>query len=118
MCLLKFFIIKKINKKLNAVVLACAAPKEYLLLSQKTEISRLVMRSDTTDDSDNSDEVDNPEVTLPIHGLKNIKALTYDPVQQHIYWVEGRQKIIKRAHDNGTNVSLGWLAIVFSCPFV
>ena len=58
-----------------------------------------------TGDDDDSDEVDNPEVTLPIHGLKNIKALTYDPVEQHIYWVEGRQKIIKRAHDNGTSVS-------------
>ena len=63
------------------------------------------MKSDNSDDNDNSDEVDNPEVTLPIHGLKNIKALTYDPVQQHIYWIEGRQKIIKRAHDNGTSVS-------------
>ena len=64
-----------------------------------------MIKSDTSDDSDNGDEVDNPEVTLPIHGLKNIKALTYDPVQQHIYWIEGRQKIIKRAHDNGTSVS-------------
>ena len=52
-----------------------------------------------------NDEVDNPEVTLPINGMKNIKALDYDPVGEYIYWVEGRQRVIKRAHDNGTMVS-------------
>lgn len=85
------------------------APKEYLLLSQRSEISRLVMDSDTSENNDETDEVDNPEVTLPIQGLKNIQSLTYDPVQQHIFWVEGRQKnpkIIKRAFDNGTLVRI------------
>ena len=53
-------------------------------------------------------DVDNPEVTLPIQGLKNIKALAYDPVGHYIYWIEGRQKVIKRAHDNGSHVS-NWL---------
>ncbi|KAK7490751.1 hypothetical protein BaRGS_00017980, partial [Batillaria attramentaria] len=92
--------------RLNADGKTCSAPKEYLLLSQKTEISRMVMDSDTSDESDDGDEVDNPEVTLPIHGRKNIKSLAYDPVEQYIYWVEGRQKIIKRAHDNGTSVEV------------
>ena len=55
--------------------------------------------------ADDPESVDNPEVMLPIHGLRNIKALAYDPVDEYIYWIDGRQKTIKRAHDNGTKVS-------------
>ena len=79
------------------------APDAYLLLSQKSEISRLVVDFDRYE-NDDGDIIDNPEVTLPIHGMKNIKALAYDPVGQHIYWIEGRQRVIKRSHDNGSDV--------------
>ncbi|GFO50674.1 low-density lipoprotein receptor-related protein 6 [Plakobranchus ocellatus] len=73
----------------------CSAPKQYLLLSLRNSTMRLVI--------DANNAVDNPEVTLPVNGLKNIKAVDYDPVGEYIYWVEGRgQKVIKRAHDNGT----------------
>ncbi|RUS74219.1 hypothetical protein EGW08_018025 [Elysia chlorotica] len=72
----------------------CSAPRQYLLLSTRNSTIRLVIGG--------KNAVDNPEVTLPINGMKNIKALDYDPVGEYIYWIEGRQKVIKRAHDNGT----------------
>ncbi|BFZ05153.1 hypothetical protein BsWGS_08192 [Bradybaena similaris] len=75
----------------------CSAPKQYLLMSTRNATIRIVIESDNA--------VDNPEVVLPINGMKNIKSLAYDPVGEFIYWVEGRQKIIKRAHDNGTMVT-------------
>lgn len=65
-------------------------------MSTRNATIRIVIESDNA--------VDNPEVVLPINGMKNIKSLAYDPVGEFIYWVEGRQKIIKRAHDNGTMV--------------
>ncbi|XP_050407937.1 low-density lipoprotein receptor-related protein 6 [Patella vulgata] len=85
---------------LNEENTTCEAPKYYLLLSQKTAISRLVMEPDDADDADN------PEVVLPIQSLKNIKALAYDPKDEFIYWIDGRNKVIKRAHDNGSKVEI------------
>ena len=48
---------------------------------------------------------DSPDLVLPINSLKNIKAIAYDPLHQFVYWVDGRSKTIKRARDNGTEVS-------------
>jgi len=46
-----------------------------------------------------------PEVVLPIPNLRNVKALSYDPIDEEIYWIEGKTNIIKRATANGTYVS-------------
>lgn len=73
------------------------APKTFLLFSQKNTISRLVINNDDFDP-------DTPEVVLPIPQLKNIKALSYDPIQHFLYWVEGKNMVIKKAADNGTMV--------------
>ncbi len=59
-------------------------------------LTRLVM--DSTNDA--------PDITLPIHNLKNVKALTYDPLEQYIYWIDGRTFSIKKAHNNGTGTAI------------
>ncbi|XP_069480204.1 low-density lipoprotein receptor-related protein 5 isoform X1 [Ambystoma mexicanum] len=69
----------------------CSSPTSFLLFSQKTAISRMVL-----------DEQQSPDMILPIHGLRNVKAIDYDPLDKLIYWVDGRQNIIKRAKDDGT----------------
>lgn len=74
------------------------APKTFLLFSQKNTISRLVINNDDFDP-------DTPEVVLPIPQLKNIKALSYDPVKHFLYWIEGKNMVIKKAAANGTLVS-------------
>ena len=74
----------------------CQPPKSFLLFSQKTDISRLlVSESETTSD---------PDIVLPIKGLRNLKAIDYDPVKQHVYWISGKSKSIKRAKVDGKEV--------------
>ncbi|KAG8563697.1 hypothetical protein GDO81_016176 [Engystomops pustulosus] len=69
----------------------CSLPSSFLLFSQKTAINRMLV-----------DEQQSPDIILPIHGLRNVKAIAYDPLDKLIYWVDGRQNIIKRAKDDGT----------------
>ena len=85
--------------KLNADNKTCSAPKTFLLFSQKNVISRLVIDNDDLDP-------DIPEVVLPIPQLRNIKGLAYDPVDNYIYWIEGKHNVIKRSTDNGTHVTV------------
>lgn len=65
-----------------------------MLFSQKTAISRMIL-----------DDQQSPDIILPIHGLRNVKAVDYDAVDKLIYWIDGRQNIIKRARDDGSQAS-------------
>ena len=49
---------------------------------------------------------DAPDITLPIHNLKNVKALAYDPYEHQIYWIDGRTFSIKKANINGTGTAI------------
>ncbi|XP_062917915.1 low-density lipoprotein receptor-related protein 5-like isoform X1 [Mobula hypostoma] len=69
----------------------CSLPVSFLLFSQKTAISRMIL-----------DEQQSPDIILPVHGLRNVKAVDYDAVDKLIYWIDGRQNIIKRARDDGS----------------
>ncbi|XP_020639840.3 low-density lipoprotein receptor-related protein 5 [Pogona vitticeps] len=69
----------------------CSSPSSFLLFSQKSAISRMI-----------PDDQQSPDIILPVHGLRNVKAIDYDPLDKLIYWVDGRQNIIKRAKDDGT----------------
>lgn len=51
------------------------------------------------------DDQHSPDLILPLHGLRNVKAIDYDPLDRFIYWVDGRQNI-KRAKDDGTQASV------------
>nr|XP_045620165.1 low-density lipoprotein receptor-related protein 6-like [Procambarus clarkii] len=69
----------------------CRAPTSFLLFSQKSEVSRLV-----------EDASECPTLILPIHSMRNVRAIDYDPVDQLVYWVDGRGPTLRRAHHNGT----------------
>ncbi|KAH7969446.1 hypothetical protein HPB52_018220 [Rhipicephalus sanguineus] len=66
-------------------------PPSFLLFSQKSSISRLGLNAD-----------DSPDIMLPIQGLKNIRALEFDPVADFLYWIDGKSHVIRRSRDNGT----------------
>ncbi|XP_007943117.1 low-density lipoprotein receptor-related protein 5 [Orycteropus afer afer] len=68
----------------------CSPPTTFLLFSQKCAISRVI-----------PDDPHSPDLILPLHGLRNVKAVDYDPLDKFIYWVDGRQNV-KRAKDDGT----------------
>lgn len=72
----------------------CSPPSTFLLFSQKFAISRMI-----------PDDQLSPDLVLPLHGLRNVKAINYDPLDKFIYWVDGRQNI-KRAKDDGTQPSM------------
>lgn len=86
-----------------------SAPASFLLFSQKSAISRMI-----------PDDQQSPDIILPMHGLRNVKAIDYDPLDKLIYWVDGRQNIIKRAKDDGTQASVHLVysfVSVFLCAF-
>uniref|UniRef100_A0AAY4EED2 EGF-like domain-containing protein n=1 Tax=Denticeps clupeoides TaxID=299321 RepID=A0AAY4EED2_9TELE len=68
----------------------CSAPKSFLLFSQKTAINRMVI-----------DEQQSPDIILPIHSLKNVRAIDYDPLDKHLYWIDSKQNVIRRAQEDG-----------------
>uniref|UniRef100_A0AAY5F3Y8 Low density lipoprotein receptor-related protein 5 n=1 Tax=Electrophorus electricus TaxID=8005 RepID=A0AAY5F3Y8_ELEEL len=77
----------------------CSSPSSFLLFSQKSSISRLVLGEQS------------PDIILPIHVTKNLRGITFDPLDRLIYWVDGRQNI-RRARDDGSQVR----ALVTSGP--
>ncbi|KFM78305.1 Low-density lipoprotein receptor-related protein 6, partial [Stegodyphus mimosarum] len=73
----------------------CIFPQRFMLFSQRNSINRFLV-----------DTLDSPDITLPIHGIKNIKAIDYDPVESFVYWIDGRTKTVRKSHINGTKVSV------------
>uniref|UniRef100_A0A673WKS7 Low density lipoprotein receptor-related protein 5 n=1 Tax=Salmo trutta TaxID=8032 RepID=A0A673WKS7_SALTR len=71
----------------------CSSPSSFLLFSQKASISRMVLGEQS------------PDIILPIHVLRNVRAISYDPLDHLVYWVDGRQNI-RRARDDGTQSSV------------
>lgn len=59
------------------ILFCCLAPNSFLIVAQKTTFYRVVMDIDDSSDS-----------SLPVVGLKNVKAVEYDPLSQMIYWVK------------------------------
>ncbi|XP_033004136.1 low-density lipoprotein receptor-related protein 6 isoform X2 [Lacerta agilis] len=76
---------------LNSDNRTCSAPTSFLLFSQKNAINRMVI-----------DEQQSPDIILPIHSLRNIRAIDYDPVDKHLYWIDSRQNIIRRSQEDGS----------------
>ncbi|KAK7873393.1 hypothetical protein R5R35_000192 [Gryllus longicercus] len=73
----------------------CKAPESFLVYSQRNLLTRLLPDTD-----------DCPTAVLPIHNLKNVRAIEFDPVSQFFYWVDGKSQSIRRVYDNGSNASV------------
>uniref|UniRef100_A0A9J7Z9B3 EGF-like domain-containing protein n=1 Tax=Cyprinus carpio carpio TaxID=630221 RepID=A0A9J7Z9B3_CYPCA len=71
------------------------SPTSFLLFSQKTAINRMVI-----------DELQSPDIMLPIHSLRNVRAIDYDPLDRQLYWIDSKQSAIRRAQEDGNQVSL------------
>ncbi|XP_052903013.1 low-density lipoprotein receptor-related protein 6 [Anopheles moucheti] len=79
---------------LNANRVSCSPPRNYIIFSQRNSFGRFVPNT-----------ADSPDIPLPVTG-KNIRAVEYDVLTRHIYWIEVRGPTIKRAFDNGTNAKV------------
>lgn len=51
------------------------------------------------------DEQQSPDIILPIHSLRNVRALDYDPQDKQLYWIDSKQNVIRRAQEDGNQVS-------------
>ncbi|CDQ98467.1 unnamed protein product [Oncorhynchus mykiss] len=51
------------------------------------------------------DEHQSPDIILPIHSLRNVRAIDYDPLDKQLYWIDSKQNAIRRAQENG-NMSM------------
>jgi len=75
---------------------SCSGPKSFILFSQKNKISRLLLAPHHA-----------PDIVLPIKRARSIQAISYDQVEDMIYWVDhGRgeqpaRQVIRRARDTG-----------------
>ncbi|XP_053574891.1 low-density lipoprotein receptor-related protein 6 [Bombina bombina] len=79
-----------VHYSLNADNKTCSAPSSFLLFSQKNAINRMVI-----------DELQSPDIILPIHNLRNVRSIDYDPLEKHLYWIDSRQNI-RRALEDGS----------------
>ncbi|PNI98487.1 LRP6 isoform 6, partial [Pan troglodytes] len=77
-------------------------PTTFLLFSQKSAINRMVI-----------DEQQSPDIILPIHSLRNVRAIDYDPLDKQLYWIDSRQNMIRKAQEDG---SQGFTVVVSSVP--
>lgn len=53
------------------------------------------------------DEQQSPDIILPIHSLRNVRALDYDPLDRQLYWIDSKQNVIRRAQEDGNQVRGG-----------
>lgn len=90
--------VKMIKTDNNTCYLLPAAPTSFLLFSQKTAINRMVI-----------DEQQSPDIILPIHSLRNVRAIDYDPLDKQLYWIDSKQNVIRRAQEDGNQVSSRFL---------
>jgi len=79
----------------STVPILFIAPAAFLLYSQRTNISRMIL-----DPGPGS----MPDMQLPIANVKGVRAIDYDPVDNFVYWIDGRAKNIRRAPENSSNV--------------
>lgn len=49
---------------------------------------------------------DCPDIVLRVQGLKNVRSIEFDPITQHIYWIDGRTMSIRKAMENRTHASV------------
>lgn len=51
------------------------------------------------------DEQQSPDIILPIHSLRNVRAIDYDPLDKQLYWIDTKQNVIRRAQEDGNQVN-------------
>ena len=50
------------------------------------------------------DEQQSPDIILPIHYLRSVRAIDYHPLDKHLYWIDLKQNVIRRSQEDGNQV--------------
>ncbi|XP_011297971.1 low-density lipoprotein receptor-related protein 6 [Fopius arisanus] len=73
----------------------CIAPKNFMVYSLRNVMGRFIPDVD-----------DCPDVVLRVQGIRNVRAIEFDPITQHIYWIDGRTMSVRKALENRTHASV------------
>ncbi|XP_012280055.1 low-density lipoprotein receptor-related protein 6 [Orussus abietinus] len=73
----------------------CVAPRNFMVYSLRNVMSRFL-----------PDTNDCPDIVLRVQGLKNVRAIEFDPITQHVYWIDGRTLSIRKALENRTHAGV------------
>ena len=58
------------------------------------------------------DEQQSPDIILPIHSLRNVRAIDYNPLDKQIYWIDSKQNVIRRAQEDGNQVTVNQMCFL------
>ncbi|XP_037297388.1 LOW QUALITY PROTEIN: low-density lipoprotein receptor-related protein 6-like [Manduca sexta] len=82
---------------------SCTEPEEFLLFAQKNAVGRILVANGESNDA-----------FIPLTGLKNVKAIEYDPVNKFLYWMDDDSHAIRRVPISYSTTS----AVTDSSPVV
>ncbi|XP_028025930.1 low-density lipoprotein receptor-related protein 6 [Bombyx mandarina] len=71
--------------RLNKDNITCSEPEEFLLFAQKNAVGRIMVANGECNDA-----------YIPLTGLKNVRAIEYDPVEKQLYWMDDDSHSIRR----------------------
>ncbi|CAG9792217.1 unnamed protein product [Diatraea saccharalis] len=71
--------------RLNRDNLTCSEPEEFLLFAQKNAVGRILVANGECNDA-----------FIPLVGLRNVKAIEYDPEKRLLYWMDEDTHFIRR----------------------
>jgi len=70
----------------------CMAPRHFMIYALRNAMARYL--PDQPDDC--------ADVVIRVPGMKNARAIEFDPITQYVYWIDGRTMSIRRALENRT----------------
>ncbi|CAH2108805.1 unnamed protein product [Euphydryas editha] len=71
--------------RLNWDNLTCSEPEEFLLFAQKNAVGRIVNTNGECSDA-----------FIPLTGLRSVRAVEFDPINRHLYWMDDESHSIRR----------------------
>ncbi|XP_048481077.1 low-density lipoprotein receptor-related protein 6 [Plutella xylostella] len=97
------------HHKLNRDNLTCSEPEEFLLFAQKNAVGRIMIANGECNDA-----------AIPLSGLKNVKAIDYDPISKLLYWMDDDTHSIRRvaiSHSSTSATEATFIVTGLSKPF-
>ena len=71
----------------------CAGPQNFIIVARRTELRLISL-----------DTLDHTAIVLPIHNIRHVIVIEYDPVERFVYWTDQELRHIKRAKLDGSGI--------------
>ena len=70
-----------------------AGPQNFIIVANRTQLRLISL-----------DTLDHTAIVLPIHKLRHVIVIEYDPIEKFVYWTDQDFHHIKRAKLNGSGI--------------